>query len=52
LTAGGGISVTIRGGNSINTTNEPLYVVDGFISDNGKYINPNDIEDIEILKKY
>jgi len=47
---GGGISVTIRGGNSINTTNEPLYVVDGFISDNGKYINPNDIEDIEILK--
>ena len=47
---GGGISVTIRGGNSLNTTNEPLYVVDGFISDNGKYINPNDIEDIEILK--
>jgi len=47
---GGAISVTIRGGNSLNTTNEPLYVVDGFISDNGKYINPNDIEDIEILK--
>jgi TonB-linked SusC/RagA family outer membrane protein len=47
---GGSISITIRGGNSINTTNEPLYVVDGFISDNGKYINPNDIENIEILK--
>jgi len=47
---GGSMSITIRGGNSINTTNEPLYVVDGFITDNGKYINPNDIEDIEILK--
>ncbi len=47
---GGGISVTIRGGNSINTTNEPLYVVDGFVTDNGKFVNPNDIEDIQILK--
>jgi len=47
---GGSISVVIRGGNSINTTNEPLFVVDGFITDNGKYINPNDIENIEILK--
>ncbi|WP_158085133.1 SusC/RagA family TonB-linked outer membrane protein [Niastella vici] len=47
---GGSISVIIRGGNSINTTNEPLFVVDGFITDNGKYINPNDIENIEILK--
>ncbi len=47
---GGSISIIIRGGNSINTTNEPLYVVDGFISDNGKFISPNDIEDIQILK--
>lgn len=47
---GGGISVTIRGGNSINTSNEPLFVVDGFVTDNGKFINPNDIEDIQILK--
>lgn len=47
---GGGISIVIRGGNSINTTNEPLYVVDGFISDNGKFINPNDIADIQVLK--
>jgi TonB-dependent SusC/RagA subfamily outer membrane receptor len=47
---GGSIAITIRGGNSINTTNEPLYVVDGLISDNGKFINPNDIEDIQILK--
>lgn len=47
---GGAINITIRGGNSINTSNAPLYVVDGFISDNGNLINPNDIEDIEVLK--
>jgi TonB-linked SusC/RagA family outer membrane protein len=47
---GGALSITVRGGNSINTSNEPLYVVDGFISDNGNQINPNDIEDIEVLK--
>ncbi|WP_428329417.1 SusC/RagA family TonB-linked outer membrane protein [Mucilaginibacter sp.] len=47
---GGAINITIRGGNSINTSNAPLYVVDGFISDNGNLINPNDIENIEILK--
>jgi TonB-linked SusC/RagA family outer membrane protein len=42
--------VRIRGGNSISSTNEPLYVVDGFPSETGKEINPNDIEDIQILK--
>jgi TonB-linked SusC/RagA family outer membrane protein len=47
---GGAIAITIRGGNSINTSNSPLYVVDGFITDNGNQINPNDIEDIQILK--
>ena len=47
---GAGATIVIRGGNSINTTNEPLYVVDGLISDNGKFISPNDIEDIQILK--
>ncbi|HEY4197261.1 MAG TPA: SusC/RagA family TonB-linked outer membrane protein, partial [Mucilaginibacter sp.] len=47
---GGGIAVIIRGGNSINASNEPLYVVDGFISDYGNTVNPNDIADIQILK--
>jgi len=47
---GGGIAITIRGGNSINASNEPLYVIDGFISDYGNTINPNDIADIQILK--
>ncbi len=27
---GGGVSVIIRGGNSVNGDNEPLYVIDGF----------------------
>ncbi len=47
---GAGLNIVVRGGNSVNSTNGPLYVVDGFISDNGQYINPNDIENIQILK--
>jgi len=47
---GGTTAVRVRGGNSIKSTNEPLYVVDGFITETGKDINPNDIEDIQILK--
>ncbi|WP_426485860.1 SusC/RagA family TonB-linked outer membrane protein [Flavobacterium sp. 2] len=43
-------SVVIRGGNSINTSNSPLYVVDGFITSTGGSISPNDIENIQILK--
>jgi TonB-linked SusC/RagA family outer membrane protein len=43
-------SVIIRGGNSINTSNAPLYVVDGFISSSGGSISPNDIENIQVLK--
>lgn len=43
-------SVVIRGGNSINTSNAPLYVVDGFITSTGASISPNDIENIQILK--
>lgn len=37
--AGAGTSIRIRGSNSINGTNEPLFVVDGFpiINDNGAY---------------
>jgi TonB-linked SusC/RagA family outer membrane protein len=47
---GGSTIIRIRGGNSIKSTNEPLYVVDGFISDYGKDIAPSDVEDIQILK--
>jgi TonB-dependent starch-binding outer membrane protein SusC len=47
---GGSMSVRVRGSNSISSTNEPLYVVDGFSTLNGADLNPNDIESMEILK--
>lgn len=47
---GGTISVRVRGSNSISSTNEPLYVVDGFPSSEGLNLNPNDIESMQILK--
>ena len=46
-------SIRIRGGNSIQGDNEPLFVIDGFIAGtdfNLNNINVNDIESIEILK--
>ncbi len=50
---GTGSTIRIRGGNSIQGDNEPLYVVDGFIVGtdfNLNNINVNDIESIEVLK--
>jgi len=60
---GGGISVSIRGVNSLTGTNEPLYVIDGVqisvsaddvASSGGKNplsgLNPSDIADIQILQ--
>lgn len=60
---GGNVSIRIRGGNSLSSSNEPLYVVDGFPVSSGASaggrgvgqnplatINPNDIVSIEILK--
>lgn len=48
---GGVVSVRIRGGNSLQGGNEPLYVVDGFaLSGAPSSINPNDIESMDILK--
>ncbi len=47
---GGGSRVIIRGIGTINSSSEPLYVVDGVVMDNFKYLNPNDIESIEVLK--
>lgn len=48
---GGGISVRIRGTNSILGSNEPLYVIDGFpYSGNPTFLQNNDIESIEVLK--
>ncbi|MBP3943824.1 TonB-dependent receptor [Sphingobacteriaceae bacterium WQ 2009] len=65
-TPGAGINFRIRGSNSINASNEPLYVIDGVFVDNRENIstsiggqaqsnplsdiNPSDIEDIQVLK--
>src|SRR4030095_8712091 len=42
--------VRVRGVGSISAGVDPLYVVDGFPTDNIQTINPNDIETIDILK--
>ncbi len=45
------ISVRVRGGMSITQSNEPLYIVDGFVSDNGmRGLDPSDIASIDVLK--
>lgn len=45
-------SINIRGVRSLNATNTPLFVVDGIPLTTGgiDFINPNDIETIDILK--
>ena len=48
-TPGAAPDIRIRGTVSIGQVN-PLYVVDGILNDNIDYLNPNDIESIEVLK--
>lgn len=44
-------TIQVRGASTINASgNGPLYVIDGIISNNGNFVNPADIENIEILK--
>jgi len=44
-------SIVIRGRSSINSTNSPLWVVDGIILGNSDpKLNPNDVESISVLK--
>ena len=55
---GGGVSIKIRGGNTLTGGNQPLYVIDGFPifpGDDADFnplgdLNPSDIESIESLK--
>ena len=58
-TPGGGATIRIRGGSSLNASNDPLIVVDGLALDNNSVkglsnglntINPNDIETFTVLK--
>jgi TonB-linked SusC/RagA family outer membrane protein len=48
--AGDGFSIQVRGKSTLGSSNEPLYVIDGVVSDNMNYLNPMDIEKIDILK--
>ncbi len=41
--------VRIRGTNTINGV-KPVYIVDGILNDNINFVNPADIESVEILK--
>ncbi len=48
---GEGVNVRIRGVGSINSSNDPLYIVDGVpTTDALRTLSPNDIESISILK--
>ena len=48
---GGSVKIRVRGTNSINKSNEPLYVVDGMVRESGlDGINPEDIQSIQVLK--
>lgn len=42
--------VVIRGMATINSSTDPLYVVDGVVMEGFGMINPNDIESMEVLK--
>lgn len=48
---GASVSIRVRGGISITQSNEPLYVIDGFPSEDGmNSLDPAEIETIDILK--
>ena len=47
---GGGFDIEIRGKSSINSSTTPLYVVDGVMCDDIDWLNPQDIERIDVLK--
>ena len=47
---GDGFNITIRGQNSIGGGGDPLFVVDGVPTDNIDFLNPQDIERMDILK--
>lgn len=44
---GGGLSIRIRGASSINASNEPLYVIDGFPIDNSSNLSSSGSSDAE-----
>ncbi|MBR1882332.1 MAG: TonB-dependent receptor [Muribaculaceae bacterium] len=58
-TPGGGATIRIRGGSSLNASNDPLIVIDGVPMDNNgvkglanglAMVNPQDVESFNVLK--
>ena len=56
---GSGSTIRIRGGSSLNASNDPLIIIDGVPIDNSRvsgssnfldFVNPNDIETFTVLK--
>ena len=56
---GSGATIRIRGGSSLNASNDPLIIIDGVPIDNNNasgssnflsFVNPNDIETMTVLK--
>ena len=47
---GADVRIRVRGSNSVLGDNSPLYVIDGFVGGDFNIVNPNDIENIQILK--
>lgn len=47
---GADMSIRVRGTTSFNGNNDPLYVVDGVPVDNIRFLSPNDIASMQILK--
>lgn len=47
---GEGMVIRVRGATSMNSSNDPLYVVDGVTLDNISFLSANDIESMQVLK--
>ncbi len=47
---GGTGSIRVRGMSTANSSNDPLYIIDGVPTDNINCINPTDIETMQVLK--
>lgn len=47
---GGTGSIRVRGMSTANSSNDPLYIIDGVPTDNINCINPADIETMQVLK--
>jgi iron complex outermembrane receptor protein len=56
---GSGATIRVRGGSSLNASNDPLIIIDGVPIDNNNvsgssnilsFVNPNDIENFTVLK--